>query len=466
MLGFVRHHAGIGFNLQQSGTRLLPMKDHVARSPSRHVPDPGTAPHTWYHAESKRPLGIPIVAHDTHRADVVVIGAGFTGVSAALDLAQAGLSVIVLEAGLVGAGASGRNGGLICSGWRQDQPWLESRLGADAAAKLWALSEDAKADLLARTKALGIDVHHESGLINVAHAPSMMDWLDEDAEVLASRYGYRQLARLDRQACAEALGTDVYFGGWHDGGAGRIQPLRLLYGLAQAAVEAGAILFEGSTVTGIGAKKDGRHVVNTDGGAEVHAAHVLVCGDAYLDGVCPPLEARVMPIGSFVVATEPLDPQLGILKGASGAMDTRFVVNYFQRTRDNRLVFGGGEKYTPAWPADIAGFVRGNLEKVYPSLKGVRIDHAWAGAVGITPTRLPWLRQIEQGVLVAGGYSGQGVALAPYFGRLLARAVIHQASVWDILNVLPVPQFPGGRLMRWPLLTAALNWYALRDRLA
>lgn len=442
------------------------MQDHVTRSPSRHVPDPGAAPDTWYHAEAERPLGSPVVARGTHRADVVVIGAGFTGVSAALDLAQAGLSVIILEAGLVGAGASGRNGGLVCSGWRHDQPWFESRLGADAAAKLWALSEDAKADLLARTRALGIDVHHESGLINVAHAPSMMNWLDEDAEILASRYGYGQQARLDRQACAEALGTEVYFGGWRDHGAGRIQPLRLLYGLAQAAVDAGAMLFEGSRVTGVGAQKDGRRGVKTDTGAEVHATHVLVCGDAYLDGVCAPLEARVMPIGSFVVATEPLDPELGILKGAIGAMDTRFVVNYFQRTRDNRLVFGGGEKYTPAWPADIASFVRGNLEKVYPSLKGVRIDYAWAGAVGITPTRLPWLRQIEPGILVAGGYSGQGVALAPYFGRLLARSVIHQVSASDIVDLLPVPQFPGGRLLRWPLLTAALNWYALRDRLA
>jgi gamma-glutamylputrescine oxidase len=231
-------------------------------------------------------------------------------------------------------------------------------------------------------------------------------------------------------------------------------------------VAAGVRLHEDSRASRIDAAEAGHSRVMTAAGAEVLASHVLVCGDAYLDGVCPPVERRVMPIGSFVVATEPLDPGLAIMTGAAGAMDTRFVVNYWQKTAGGRLVFGGGEKYTPAWPADIAGFVRTNLAKVYPALAKVAFSHAWAGAVGITPTRLPFVRQIAPGVLVSAGCSGQGVALAPYFGRLLAASVLARGAGHDVLARLPVPEFPGGRLLRWPLLTAALSWYALRDWLA
>ncbi len=400
-------------------------------------------------------------------ADVVVIGAGFTGLSAALDLALAGHKVIVLEAAEVGAGASGRNGGLVCSGWRQDQAWFEKTLGLEAAQALWQIAEDAKADLVGRASSLGIDIDWAPGLLSLAHARSTLAWLDDDAALLSARYGQGGvLTRLDRADVAEATGTSVYHGGWRDDGAGRIQPLKLLYGLADTATAAGATIHERSRVVSLGGRSAGRTAVTTDCGAEVRALDVLVCGDAYLEGVCAPAEARVMPIGSFVVATEPLDPALGIMAGASGGMDTRFVVNYFQKTADGRLIFGGGEKYTPGWPGDIAGFVRGNLGKVFPALKDVHLTHAWAGAVGITPQRLPWLREISPGVLVSAGYSGQGVALAPYFGRLLAQAVINRSGFADVLGKLPVPAFPGGRLLRWPLLTAALNWYALRDRLA
>jgi gamma-glutamylputrescine oxidase len=436
-------------------------------SPSQYIPARGAAPDTWYHADAPRLIGPPVALGERLFVDVAVIGAGFTGLSAALDLAAAGLSVVVLEAGEVGAGASGRNGGLVCSGWRHDQAWFEKNLGQDNASALWQIAEDAKADLVQRAQDLGIEIDWAPGLINLAHAKSMMHWLDEDAELLTQRYGYGdKLTRLKSVEVAQATGTNVYCGGWRDDGAGRIQPLKLLHGLAAAAMKAGAKLFEHTRVTGIGPRGAGRTTLTTATGAEVRAIDVLVCGDAYLDGVCPPVETRVMPIGSFVVATEPLDPALGIMAGAPGGMDTRFVVNYFQKTHDGRLVFGGGEKYTPGWPDDIESFVRGNLARVFPSLRDAGITYAWAGAVGITPQRLPWLREISPGVLVSAGYSGQGVALAPYFGRLLAKAVITRTGFDDVLGKLPVPTFTGGRLLRWPLLTAALNWYALRDRLA
>lgn len=440
-----------------------------ANPSSAHVPARASAPDSWYHDDATRTFAATQPWDGEGRADVVVIGAGFTGASAALELARAGRDVVLLEAGVVGAGASGRNGGLVCSGWRHDQAWLEARLGQDDARALWRFTEDAKQHLSAVMARHGIEADRASGLVYAAHRPGLMDALDADAALLQDRYDYRSLVRLDREACATALGTQVYHGGWRDDGAGRIQPLKLLYGLVAAALQAGARLHEGSRALSVGPDRTvtvaGAGAGAGAGGGTIRADQVLLCGDGYLEGVDAPVERRVMPIGSFVVATEPLDPARGIMAGTAGAMDTRFVVNYFHRTRDGRLVFGGGEKYTPAWPDDIGSFVRGNLARVFPQLADVRLTHAWGGALGITPTRLPLVRTIRPGVLVAAGWSGQGVLLAPYAGTMLARALLGEAAGLDLLSRLPVPPFPGGRLLRWPLLTAAMSYYALRDKL-
>jgi gamma-glutamylputrescine oxidase len=437
---------------------------HDVVSPSRHVGAPASRADSWYHDSANRPFPIGQPLAGTIHADVAIVGAGFTGVSAALDLAQAGLKVVVLEANHIGSGASGRNGGLACSGWRRDQAWFEARLGKDDAQKFWQLAEDAKADLLARMSQHKIDADWQSGQIFAAHTPRAMADLDHDAAHLSRSYNYQGLTRLDRDATATALGTSAYVGGWQDGGAGHLHPLKLLYGLARAARSAGAVFYENTRVNSVGQERAGTRFARTKNG-HVSANHILLCGDGYLDGVQPDVEARVLPIGSFVVATEPLPDNTPVLPQNESAMDTRFVVNYWRKTKDNRLIFGGGEKYTPAWPKDVRAFVRNNLLKIYPGLTNVDITHAWGGALGITPTRLPFLREIEAGILSSSGYSGQGVVLAPYFGRILAQAVMGQMSGYDLVSRLPVPHFPGGRLLRWPLLTAAMSWYALRDKL-
>jgi gamma-glutamylputrescine oxidase len=440
----------------------------VHRSPSSHVSDAACAPTTWYHASAQRPFAPTFEPSDlgldpSLQADVVIIGAGFTGVSAALDLAQAGLKVVVLEAGLIGAGASGRNGGLTCSGWRHDQRWLESRLGVDDSRKLWNLAEDAKADLLARMAHYGIDADFQPGQIYAAHTPRLMDALDDDAAYMEDQYAYLATTRLDRAACAQALGTDVYLGGWRDRTAGHLHPLKLLYGLAGAAHAAGAHFLEGTRALEIGQAGQRRFVRTQD--SKWTCEHVLLCGDGYLDGIQADVEARVLPISSFVLATDPLDPGLEVLPANDSAMDTRFVVNYWRKSKDNRLIFGGGEKYTPSWPMSAAEFVRANMLKIYPGLSGVKISHAWGGALGLTPTRLPYVRKVAPGIVSASGYSGQGVILAPYFGRVLAQVVLGTHQTYDLLARLPAPRFVGGRALRWPLLTAALSWYALRDKL-
>jgi gamma-glutamylputrescine oxidase len=432
-------------------------------SPSRHVSAAASRGDTWYHDSATRPFPVSEALDGTIAADVVIIGAGYTGVSAALDLAGAGLRVAVLEASTIGAGASGRNGGLVCSGWRHDQAWFEDKMGKADAAKVWDLAEDAKADLMARIKHHNIDADWRSGQIFAAHTSRQLSALTVDADHMADIYDYHAPHYLDRAAVAEALGTDVYHGGWRDPTAGHIHPLKMLYGLAGAAQTAGAAFYENTRALEIG-QDSGRRFARTSGG-HVIADHVLLCADGYLDGVHADVEARVLPIGSFVLATAPLDPALRILPRHDSVMDTRFVVNYWRKSADNRLIFGGGEKYTPDWPKDVKAFVRANMVKIYPQLADVQITHAWGGALGITPTRLPYLRQVGPGILSSSGYSGQGVVLAPYFGRILAQAVLGTMEQYDLVSRLPVPHFPGGRALRWPLLTAAMSWYALRDKL-
>jgi gamma-glutamylputrescine oxidase len=434
------------------------------RSPSRHVSDKACQSDTWYHDSVARPFPVTAKLDGEASYDVAIIGAGFTGVSAALDLAEAGLTVVVLEANTIGSGASGRNGGLGCSGWRQDQSWLESRLGEDDARNIWRLAEDAKADLLARVTHYKIDADWQNGQIFAAHTPRQLAALTAEADHMADAYDVTNSQFLDKATIAQALGTDVYFGGWRDASAGHLHPLKLLYGLADTAKRAGALFYENTRAFGVDHQRGGGCVVRT-GGGQVKARHILLCGDGYLDGVQQDIEARVLPIGSFVLATAPLDPALNILPQNDSAMDTRFVVNYWRKTQDNRLIFGGGEKYTPDWPRDVKAFVRENMIKIYPKLKDVDITHAWGGALGITPTRLPFIRKVAANMWTAAGYSGQGVVLAPFFGRILAQAVQGQLGQYDLAARLPAPHFPGGRMMRWPLLTAAMSYYALRDKL-
>jgi gamma-glutamylputrescine oxidase len=294
--------------------------------------------------------------------------------------------------------------------------------------------------------------------VHAAHKPAYAADYRGYPERLASDYGYTLAEPLDRAGVAERLGTDVYFGGMLDRGAGHLHPLAYALGLAGAARAAGARLHEGSRVTRI----DGT-TVTTDRG-RLDARFVLLATNGYLGGLEPRVAARAMPINNFIIATEPLGDRAPI-RGGVAANDSRFVVNYWRQTRDGRLIFGGGETYSYRFPADIAGLVRRAFAKVYPRLADAPVSHAWGGTLAITPNRLPAFQRLGPATFSAAGYSGHGVPTATLAGKLMAEAVQGTAERFDVFASLPQPRFPGGSALRAPLLVLAMSWYALRDRL-
>lgn len=398
------------------------------------------------------------------RADVCVIGAGYTGLGAALELANRGASVIVLEAATVGSAASGLNGGQLHTGQRRDQVWLEKTVGPDDAMALWRLAEEARAHLHATITDHAIACDLKPGMIHARHRPAGEAEDAAHIEHMARRYGYDALSLIGTDALAHELGTDVYHGGMVDRAGGHLHPLNLALGLARAAISAVAVIHEQTRATAW--RRDGSRIVVETATGRVTCDQLIISGDGSLNRMAGKARARVMPINNFILTTEPLGEQAcEIIRSDAAVADSRFVVNYFRKTPDGRLLFGGGENYRPGFPSDIAGFVRRHMLKVYPRLADVKISHAWGGTLGITMNRMPFVGEVAPGVRVASGYSGQGVALAPYVGKLLADAALGEEGGVELLSRLPTPTFPGGRLLRWPLTVAGLSWYAMRDRL-
>jgi len=430
---------------------------HANDRPAEHAP-------SWYLATAEGLVERAAFAGDV-TADVAVVGAGFTGLSAALHLAQAGLSVVVLDAQRVGWGASGRNGGQVGTGQRVDQRELEAQMGLEDARRLWLIAEEAKAlvqDLITGHGMRGVD--WRPGIAHACRTAREVDDGQRLAEHLARRYGYEHISQLDRDAMAELLGTGVHAGGDLDGGAGHIHPLNFALGLALAAEKAGALVHERSQVLEIirPGTPGGRHVLRTAAG-RLSAAQVVLACNGYMGGLVPEVARRVMPINNFIIATQPL-VALAPMSQPVAVADSRFVVNYWRQTRDGRLLFGGGESYGWRFP-DIIRTVTKPMLEIYPQLYNARIDHAWGGTLAITRTRNPCFMQVAPGIVSASGYSGHGVAMATMAGRIMAEMLRGQAGRFDLMARLPTPGFPGGAMLRHPALVLAMTWYALRDRM-
>ena len=422
----------------------------------------GEYPPSWYAATATPPEPRDKLRGSVH-ADLCIVGGGYTGLSAALHAAQAGLDVVLLEAHRAGFGASGRNGGQLGSGQRIEQTELEEMVGKNDAAKLWQLGEEAKALVKDLIEAHQIDCDLRPGVAWAARNERDMKEMHDYAGHLSSVYGYRQIETFDRSGFVDVCPSPAYHGGVLDTGAAHLHPLNFALGLARAAEAAGARIFELSHVKAV--EPGQPSVVRTDLG-DVTADHVILACNGYLGDLDRQVAERVMPINNFIVATEPLgDDAARVLARDVAVADTKFVVNYFRLSRDKRLLFGGGESYGYRFPEDIAAKVRKPMSGVFPHLEDVRIDHAWGGTLAITMRRLPYLVRRAPGVLSASGYSGHGVGNATQAGKLMAEAIRGESDGFDTMSRIPTRPFPGGPALRSPLLVLAMTWFALRDRL-
>lgn len=395
-------------------------------------------------------------------ADVAIIGGGFTGLQAAFNLARKGVHTVLIDANRFGDGASGRNGGQLGTGQRWWPEEAEERLGYDLSKSLFDMAENAKAYLHRFAAENGIDMDYVAGHMSVCHKKGLETYYRANADIAAERYGYPHLSFMDQMETAGRLGSKHYLFGVYDKGTGHIQPMKLLVGLAKAAAAAGATLHEQTAALRI-ASGAGRVRVETSRGT-ITAERVLIACNAHIAGLEPVTDAHVMPIRSFIGATAPLDAHPDVLPGGESVADSRFVVRYFRKSKDGRLLFGGREAYTADNPRDISSHIRRQIAEIYPSLAEIGMTHAWGGSVGITMPRQPFVRDVLPGVTSIGGFSGHGVMLSNYCGKLYADTVAGETGELELFRGLNIRAFPGGSKFRAPLLFLALSWFALRDR--
>ena len=360
---------------------------------------PATFPDSWYAATADIPPERAALRGQI-RADVCIVGAGFTGLMAALELAEAGMDVVVLDAHRAGWGASGRNGGQVGSGFNKDQRWLAAKLGKTQARALWDLTEEAKTLLKTRLANHAPKARFMPGIAHGAYDAVEARHLRDEAEYLRRTYDYKDVEPLTRDAFQDIVKAPKYQGGLLDMGAGHIHPLRYALGLAQAAERAGARIFERSDVHRI---DHGDPATVATGNGRVTAPFVILAGNGYMPNLDRHVAARTMPLNSFIAATAPLSDPQSVLTRDIAVADDKFVVNYFRMSEDNRLLFGGRENYTVGFPQNIEPALRKRMEGMFPQLKGVGIDYVWGGTLGITPTRLPLITRAAPNVLSAGG---------------------------------------------------------------
>ncbi len=417
---------------------------------------------SYYTATAKGIAEVSSLEAD-ERCDVCVIGGGFTGVSAALHLAETGYQVVLLEANRIGWGASGRNGGQLHTGQRKWQSELEESFGKRRAHELWDLAEEAKRLVKERISQHKIQCDYKDGLLHAAHKKSYVEEYRSEVDKLRNDYDYDQIRFVDKEEMVEMLGTSIYHGGSLDLGAGHLHPLNYVLGLAHAAREAGVKIYEHSPVINF---NQAQPVWVKTEKAVITADYAVVACNGYLDKLNPTMAAQIMPINNFIIATETLGEERAkqLIRDDVAVADSKFVVDYYRLSADKRLLFGGGENYSSKFPGDIANFVRPVMLKVYPQLKNTKIDYAWGGTLAITLNRLPSFGKLQPNVFYAQGFSGQGVCLTTLAGKLIAEAVSGTAQRFDIMAALPSPEFPGGTLLRYPGLVAGMLYYSLKDK--
>ncbi len=427
-------------------------------------PQPATVdyPASWYAASEPAPppqAGL----RGAHHTDVCILGAGYTGLSTALALAEAGYRVTLLEAQRIGWGASGRNGGQAIVGYGCEQDTLETLLGADDARQLFDFSRDGMRLLRERIARHGIACDWRDGHAHVPLNQRQERALRAGIVHMAEHYDY-PLQWWDRDRLRQELASDRYRGAMFDAASGHLHPLAYAFGLARAARAAGVRIHEHSPV--IRLERGTRPTMHTADGS-VSADFAVIAGNAWLRGIAPELESRIMPVGTYIGASAPLGEARAraLIRNDMAVADCNWALDYYRLSRDHRLLFGGRASYSALPPPRLASAMTRRMHAVFPQLRDIAMDYVWGGYVDISRNRAPHWGRLTPNLYFAQGFSGHGVAATGLAGSVIAEAIAGQSQRLDLFARIPHQPFPGGRLLRTPLLVAAMSWYRLRDAL-
>jgi gamma-glutamylputrescine oxidase len=402
------------------------------------------------------------------RADVCIVGGGVSGLSAALHLVERGFTVALLEAEHLGFGGSGRSGGQTIFGYASGQEKLKKIVGDADARKMWDVALEGlrlQQELIARH---GIACDYVAGHMHVGVKPRHDAELAAEVETLHDEYGYRSVRLVGHEELRTLVASHRYTTGLYDSASGHLNPYKYTLGLGAAAARAGVRIFENSRVTKLDIAQDanGDHVVHAARGT-VRARHLLIAGGALLGRLVPALARKLMAVGTYIATTEVLGEQRAtrLITNNAAVADINWVLDYFRRSADHRLLFGGRVSYSGVDPFDSARVLRGRITRVFPQLADAKIEYAWGGYVDITPNRAPHFGRLAPNAYFLQGFSGHGMVLTGIAGKLVAEAMAGTAERFDLFARIPHRDFPGGALFRRPALVLAMLWFRLKDLL-